>query len=66
MSVRLVFADKGSFHELVVELPAEIVERHERLIDALQEEPEITARIYVDRRRLVAAYKEPAEDPGTP
>lgn len=57
--VRLVFADRGSFHELVVELPAGLLERHERLLDALREEPEITEEIYVDPRRLVAAYREP-------
>lgn len=56
--VRLVFADRGSFHELVVELPASLLDRHERLIDALREEPEITEEVYVDPRRLVAAYRE--------
>lgn len=59
--VRLVFADRGSFHELRVELPRELLERHERLIDALREEPEITGGIYVDHRRLVAAYLEPPD-----
>lgn len=56
--VRLVFADRGAFHELVVPLPAEVLERYERIIDALQEDPAITAEMYVDRRRLVAAYIE--------
>lgn len=58
--VRLVFADRGSFHDLVVELPADVLGRYERLIDALREEPSITAEIFVDPRRLVAAYLEPA------
>ncbi|HUH13215.1 MAG TPA: hypothetical protein VMK65_08900 [Longimicrobiales bacterium] len=57
--VRLVFADRGSFHEMVVDLPSALLERHARLIDALREEPEITEEIYVDPRRLVAAYREP-------
>jgi hypothetical protein len=55
--VRLVFADRGSFHDMVVELPAEILGRYERIIDALREDPEITGELYVDSRRLVAAFR---------
>ena len=55
-SVRLVFADRGAFHEVVVQVPAEVLARHERIIDALREEPAITGEMYVDMRRLVAAY----------
>lgn len=55
--IRLVFADGGSFHEVLVQLPAELLERHERLIDALREDPDITGDVYVDYRRLVAAYR---------
>jgi hypothetical protein len=58
VAVRLVFADRGSFHDLVVRLPGEVLGRYERLIDALREEPSITGEIYVDPRRLVAAYRE--------
>ncbi len=54
--VRLVFADRGSFHELVVRLPAEVLNQYERIIDALREDPAITAEMFVDRRRLVAAF----------
>lgn len=53
--VRLVFADRGSFHDVVVRLPAEAFDRHERVVDAIREDPAITAEIYVDGRRLVAA-----------
>lgn len=60
-SVRLVFADRGAFHEVVVQVPAEILTRHGRIIDALREEPDITGEIYVDMRRLVAAYVETGE-----
>lgn len=59
--VRLVFADRGSFHELVVELPASVLGRYERIIDALREDPDITAGLFVDSRRLVAAFRDPAE-----
>ncbi|NJD09770.1 MAG: hypothetical protein FIB01_04765 [Gemmatimonadetes bacterium] len=59
--VRLLFADGGSFHELVVQLPAAAVARHERLIDALREDPEINGRLFVHPRRLVAAFREQAD-----
>jgi len=55
--VRLVFADRGSFHDVVVELPGEVLGRYERLIDALREDPSITADLFVDTRRLVAAFR---------
>jgi hypothetical protein len=54
----MVFADRGSFHDVVVHVPADVIERYPRIIDALREDPEVTAEIYVDRRRLVAAYVE--------
>ncbi len=55
--VRLVFADRGSFHEMVVDLPGDVLARYDRLIDALREDLAITGEIYIDRRRLVAAYR---------
>ncbi|HEX6062652.1 MAG TPA: hypothetical protein VFZ04_00460 [Longimicrobiales bacterium] len=54
--VKLVFADRGAFHDVVVQLPSEVLARHERIIDALREEPSITGAVYVDLRRLVAAF----------
>jgi hypothetical protein len=54
--VKLVFADRGAFHDVVVQVPADVLARHERIIDALREEPSITGEVYVDLRRLVAAY----------
>ena len=59
IAVRLVLADRGSFHEIVVHLPADVLERYGRLIDALREDPAVTAEIYVDARRLIAAHVEP-------
>jgi hypothetical protein len=56
--VRMVFADRGSFHELVVQLPCGVLERYERIIDALREDPGITAELFVDSRRLVAAFRD--------
>lgn len=58
IAVRLVFADSGSFHELVVQLPAAVLERHERIIDALREDLQITGELFVDTRRLVAAFRD--------
>jgi hypothetical protein len=60
----MVFADRGSFHDVVVHLPADVIERYPRIIDALREDPEITAEVYMDRRRLVAAVVEPASTNG--
>lgn len=60
--VRLVFADRGSFHDLVVRLPEEALHQYDRLIDALREDPVITGEFFVDSRRLVAAYVEAEED----
>jgi hypothetical protein len=54
--VKLVFADRGQFHDLVVQIPADVIGRYARLIDAIREDPEITAHVYVDFRRLVAAH----------
>jgi hypothetical protein len=60
--VKLVFADRGAFHDVVVQLPADVLARHERIIDALREEPSITGEVFVDLRRLVAAYVVTDED----
>lgn len=60
VNVRLVFADHGSFHETTVRLPADVLARYDRLVDALREDEAITAGIYIDRRRLVAAFIETA------
>ena len=58
VQVKLVFADRGSFHEMFVQIPAAAVDRYERLIDALREDADVTHTIHVDPKRLVAAYVE--------
>jgi hypothetical protein len=55
--VRLVFADGGSFHDVVVDLPQDVLGRYERIIDAIREDPVITSELFVDGRRLVAAFR---------
>ena len=56
VAVKLIFADRGAFHDLIVHVPAEVLARHERIIDALRGEPVITGEVYIDMRRLVAAH----------
>jgi hypothetical protein len=57
VKVRLVFVDGGAFHEVDVDLPAKVFDRHERLVDCLREDPEVLTRIHVDTARLCAAYR---------
>lgn len=57
MKVRLLFADDGSFHHEEVEIPAGSADAYDRLIDCVQEDPEVLKAVYVDVERLVAAYR---------
>ena len=54
--VRLLFVDEGSYHHEEISIPAETLERHERLIDCLREDPTVLKRAYVDPDRLCSAY----------
>jgi hypothetical protein len=54
--IRLVFADKGTFHTETVVVRADQLAAHERLIDLLREEPSVTKHLYMDLKRLVSAY----------
>jgi len=55
VTVRLLFADDGEFHDQDVALAAASLEKHERLIDALMEDPKILRQIHIDFQRLVSA-----------
>jgi hypothetical protein len=55
-TVRLVFADQGTFHAETVQVPLEMLDRYERLLDLLREEESVTRQMYVDMARLVSAY----------
>jgi hypothetical protein len=55
-AVKLVFAEGGAFHDLVIHLSAATLGRHPRLIDALREDEELAATLFVNFRRLVAAH----------
>ncbi len=53
--IRLLLADEGSFHHETVRVPASLLDRHERLVDLLVEEPEVLRRVHVDLGRLCTA-----------
>jgi hypothetical protein len=55
-AVKLVFAEGGAFHDVVIGVPAAALARHPRLIDALREDEELAATLFVNFRRLVAAH----------
>lgn len=55
-SVRLVFADQGTFHAEIIQVPLDKIGEYERLVDLLREEPSVTRQMYVDMKRLVSAY----------
>jgi hypothetical protein len=57
--VRLVFADRGNFHDVLIDVPDAALHRHARLIDALREDPAVAAGVYIDFRRLVTAHIAP-------
>jgi hypothetical protein len=56
VAVRLVFADQGTFHAETVQVPRDVINRYERLIDLLREEESVTQHMYVDMGRLVSAF----------
>jgi len=59
--IRLLFADEGAFHHEVISVPAEALDRHERLIDCLLEDPAVLQTAHVDTGRLCSANLEPEE-----
>lgn len=54
-TVRLLFVDEGSFREEDVDIAEDLLDRHERLIDAIQEEPSVLKQLHVDLDRLCSA-----------
>jgi hypothetical protein len=56
--VRLLFVDEGAFHDEIVRIPQDLLDRHERLIDCLQEEAGVLKELHVDLGRLCAAFVE--------
>lgn len=56
VSVRLLFVDDGAYHHETIQVPADAVDKYDRLIDCLREEPAVLRETYVDIDRLCAAY----------
>jgi hypothetical protein len=54
--VRLLFVDGGAYHNEVVEIPADALDRYPRLIDCVREDEAVQKRVYVDVARLCAAW----------
>ncbi len=54
-TVRLLFADDGSFHHEEVQIPARAMAGYDRLIDCLMEEPTVLKRLHVDVSRVCSA-----------
>jgi hypothetical protein len=54
--VRLLFADHGAFHTQDLDLPVAVVEKYDRLIDGLREDPEVLKMVFLDLGRLAAAW----------
>lgn len=58
VTVRLVFVDSGSYHDERIEVASGLLDRYDRLIDLLREEPSVLKRVHVDLDRLCAAHVE--------
>jgi hypothetical protein len=56
MKIRLLFVDEGSYHQEDVEVSAEGLEAYDRLIDYLREDEAVQKSIFVDVKRLSAAW----------
>lgn len=58
VTVHLLLADHGTFHQTRLTLPAHLFEPYPRLIDAFREDLELQKRLHVDLARLSAAWLE--------
>ena len=54
--IRLLFADRGSYHHEEITVPTEALPRYERVVDLLREDPDVLRELYVNPRRLCMAY----------
>jgi hypothetical protein len=54
-TVRLLFVEEGAYHHEDITVPAEALSRYERLIDLLQEDPDVLRHTFVDLKRLCSA-----------
>ena len=56
-TVRLLFVDEGQYHHEDLSLATDVLDRYERLIDCLREDPAVLREMYVDVARLCAAWR---------
>ncbi|MEX2526587.1 MAG: hypothetical protein WEA09_03020 [Gemmatimonadota bacterium] len=56
-TLEILFADDGAFHTQEVTLPVEILDQYPRLIDCLQEDPEVLRTLHVDLQRLCSVRR---------
>jgi hypothetical protein len=52
-----LFVDGGAYHQEDVEIPASSLDKYERLIDCVREDPDVLMNLHVDISRLCAAYR---------
>lgn len=55
VTLRLVLADEGVFHEETIQVPEASLAKYDRLIDFLQEDSELLKRYHVDLKRVCVA-----------
>jgi hypothetical protein len=55
VTIQLLFVDTGEYRAEEVRTTSDVLERYDRLIDFLQEEPEFLKEHYVDLDRLCSA-----------
>lgn len=56
-TVRLILVDEGVYHHEDIQLPRAGLDGYDRLIDYIREDPEVLGGLYVDLKRLCAAYR---------
>lgn len=54
--IRVLFADGGAFHYEELRVPAANLQRYDRLIDGLREDPQLLKLLYLDVGRLCGAW----------
>jgi hypothetical protein len=53
--IRLLFVDEGGYHDDEVTIPADVVEKYDRLIDVFMEDEGVQKSMFVDVGRLCSA-----------
>lgn len=59
---RLVLVDEGVYREETIPVPDGALDRYDRLIDYLREDPDVLKHVFVDLDRLCGAFIEEDEE----